>query len=236
MGSERVLALLAAFVACGGAPARLPSGGTWAIRTVARSELVVTSGRVEPGRAPRLHVDSGGMRAVVAGDASDAAELDFVYRGPSAKTTLLANGEKRRQIGLKLRAKDTCNVVYVMWHAEPTPGIFVSVKHNPFASTHAACGDRGYINVRAKSFAPVPRLRPDERHVLRAEIDGDVLRVLVDGAESWTAALPSSALTFDGPAGIRTDNGVFDFELRVAHSRRAGARHGIADAPHAARQ
>ncbi|MEA2752645.1 MAG: hypothetical protein QOI41_6788, partial [Myxococcales bacterium] len=70
----------------------------------------------------------GGVRAVIAGDRSRAAELAFVYRGPSVSTAPLANGELRRQIGLKLRAQDTCNVVYVMWHVERSPGAFVSVR------------------------------------------------------------------------------------------------------------
>lgn len=193
-------------------------------RAVAGSELCVSEGRIEPSEASHLHVDAGGMRAVVAGDASSVAELDFTYLGPSKQIAPLANGELRRQIGVKLRAKDTCNVVYVMWHVEPTEGIHVSVKHNPGKSTHAACGDGGYISARAATSALIPRIRPNEKHRLRADIEGDVVRVLVDGIVAWKGSLPAEASTFDGPAGIRTDNGAFDFDLRVGHPRRAGAR------------
>ncbi len=163
------------------------------------------------------------MRAVIAGDMSDTAEVDFVYGGPSRETTPLASGELRRQIGLKLRAKDTCNVVYVMWHVEPTPGIAVLVKSNPGASTHQQCADRGYVSIPPTAAAAVPHIVPNERHALRAEIHGDVLRVLVDRTVAWTGTLPPEALTFGGPAGIRTDNGVFDLDLSVARARAAGA-------------
>jgi hypothetical protein len=155
------------------------------------------------------------MRAVMAGDTSSAAELSFTYRGPSAETAPLASGELRRQIGIKLRAQDTCNVVYVMWHVEPLPGIAVSVKRNPGASTHLACRDGGYLNLRPATSSPAPLLRPGEKHTLLAAIDGETLRVSADGAVVWTGLLPRDAFAFDGPAGIRSDNGIFDFELRV---------------------
>lgn len=180
----------------------------------------MSAGRVTAaGATSRLHVDAGGMRAVLAGDDSAVAELDFTYRGPSAQTTALANGEIRRQIGLKLRAADTCNVVYVMWHAAPTEGLGVSVKVNAGKSTHEECGDHGYLNLRSTSSAPLPRLRPDERHVLRAELEGTTLRVLADGAVVWTGQVPAEAFTFNGPAGVRSDNGIYDFELRVLRPR-----------------
>lgn len=193
------------------------------IRAVGQPELCVTSGKVDTA-ASRLHVDAGAMRAVIAGDDSSVAELDFTYRGPSAQTAPLANGEIRRQIGLKLRAKDTCNVTYIMWHAAPTEGIAVSVKYNPGKSTHEACGDGGYISVKPTSSSPVPHLKPNDRHLLRGEIIGTTLRVLVDGAVVWTGPLPSQAFTFNGPAGVRSDNGAYDFDLRVIQPRATGAR------------
>lgn len=230
--SLAALLLIAASPSCGGPPKRDAASVSSArprqppapnAREVGRAELCVSAGRVEAGHGSHLHVDSGGMRALVAGDASEAAELDFTYRGPSAQTIPLASGELRRQIGVKLRAKDTCNVVYVMWHVGPNPGIAVSVKHNPTASTHAACGDQGYIHLRPSTSAPAPRVRPNESHALRAEIDGHILHVLVDGAAVWTGSLPAEASTFAGPAGVRSDNGAFDFDLRVVQPKRAGA-------------
>ena len=155
------------------------------------------------------------MRGFVAGDTGRAAEIAFTYEGPSATTTPLANGEIRRQIGLKLRAKDTCNVVYVMWHVEPKPGVAVSVKYNPDQSTHAACGAGGYENLRSTPGAHAPDVHAGERHTLRAVLEGHVLRVTADDVVMFDAPLPADAFAFDGPAGVRSDNGKFDFELRV---------------------
>jgi hypothetical protein len=221
-------------VASCGAPAREPAHGDEEppievaggpripLAPITPSQLCTESGRVEVRDGNTLHVDSGGMRGVVAGDRSDVAEVSFTYRGPSRETTPLASGELRRQLGLKLRAKDTCNVVYVTWHVEPTPGIFVSVKFNPTASTHTECGAGGYINITPKTAAPVPIVRPNEPHTLRAEIDGSTLRVTADGTIVWTGTLPPEAASFVGPAGVRSDNGAYDFELRVPGGGRRG--------------
>jgi len=121
----------------------------------------------------------------------------------------------RRQIGLKLRAKDTCNVVYVMWHVEPTPGVFVSIKSNPGKATHAECGDRGYTTPKPARTASAPRIEPGSSNVLRADLEARVLRVHADDALVWEGTLPDDAFAFDGPAGLRTDNGAFDATLRV---------------------
>jgi hypothetical protein len=100
----------------------------------------------------------------------------------------------------------------------------VSVKYNPGKSTHEACGDGGYISVQPTTSAPVPRLKPNDRHLLRGEIIGTTLRVLVDGKVVWSGPLPAQAFTFNGPAGVRSDNGAYDFDLRVIQPRAAGAR------------
>ncbi len=145
------------------------------------------------------------MRGVVAGDRSTTAELAFDYPGPSHVEVPLADGELRRQIGIKLRAQDTCNVIYVMWHVAPTPGIFVQVKSNPGQSTHAECGDHGYVTVSSTSGTQPPPIRVGEQHTLRADLAGNVLTVLADGALAWQGQLPAAASTFDGPVGsVRT--------------------------------
>jgi hypothetical protein len=143
---------------------------------------------------------------------TSAAEIRFVYRGPSTVEKPLASGELRRQIGLRLRARDACNVVYVMWHIEPTHRIEVSVKANPELDTHAKCGDRGYSFVRPSwSSDGEKAVRIGEQHALRAAILGHDLQVTADGRLCWKGRLPDAAFTFDGPAGVRSDNGSFDF-------------------------
>jgi hypothetical protein len=138
-----------------------------------------------------------------------------VYQGPTHGDAPLASGELRRQIGLKLRARDGCNVVYVMWHIEPSPGIVVSVKSNPGQSRHAECGDRGYSFLEPTSSKPVAPIAPGQSHVLATEIRGRVLLVKTDGQQSWQGELPPAALEFDGPVGVRSDNGEFSVELRA---------------------
>lgn len=182
--------------------------------------LCVSAGAVEVLGDGHLHVDTGGMRGQIPSDFSRTAELAFTYGGASRTSAPLANGELRRQIGLKLRARDTCNVVYVMWRIEPTAGVFVSVKRNPGMSTHAECGDRGYENVRGLPGAATAKVTSPlvgSTHTLRAVLGPDdrTLHVLADGTPVFEAVLPEDALAFDGPAGVRSDNGRFDFELRV---------------------
>jgi hypothetical protein len=185
---------------------------------VSPSELCVTAGHVRATRGHGFFVDAAGMRAVVAGSNGASAEIAFTYHGPSSSLAPLANGEPRRQMGLKLRAKDTCNLVYVMWRLEPTSGIFVSVKHNPGMSTHAECGAGGYLNVKPSAVRPLPPIRRGEHHVLRADLDGARLRVTADGVPAWEGVLPPEALDIDGPAGVRSDNVAFEFDLRVLPS------------------
>jgi hypothetical protein len=178
--------------------------------------LRVEAGRIDQGAGHLLELRSAGVRAI-AHDPSPEVEMSFVYRGPGSGAEPLASGELRRQIGLKLRALDTCNVVYVMWHVEPTRGLHVSVKSNPTAHDHASCGDRGYQFIEGTSKRDVPSIAVGEKHTLAARIDDEArtLRVTVDGVVSWEGALPAEAFAFDGPIGLRSDNGDFDVELRV---------------------
>lgn len=176
-------------------------------------ELRVTAGALRSD-AGSYHVDVGGMRAYVPGsEGADRGSVRFTYLGPSASTSRLASGELRRQIGLKLRAADTCNVIYVMWHIEPTEGVRVSVKSNPGRHAHAECGAGGYVAQRPARVGAVPSIRRGERHVLTAELRGTVLSVDVDGALAWEGPLSREAFALEGPVGVRSDNGAFDFDV-----------------------
>lgn len=161
----------------------------------------------------RVVVPAMRAESVVTSRNGDHARLDLVYRGPTASTVPLANGVARRQIGVKLRARDTCNVVYVTWHVAPTSGIHVSVKSNPGSRTHRECGDRGYITVRPVRSEEVNALTPDTGRTLEARIDDDWLVVTVDRRTVWEGRLPPAARDLRGPTGVRSDNGEFDFAL-----------------------
>src|SRR5690349_4283787 len=88
----------------------------------------VTKGHVTPLPDGRARVREPKMRAVVPGSDGDAAELRFTYDGSSEGVAPLASGQVRRQIGIKLRAENGCNLVYVMWRLEPKAQLVVSVK------------------------------------------------------------------------------------------------------------
>ncbi|MFL5353394.1 hypothetical protein [Archangium sp.] len=200
---------------------------------VTAERMRVTEGKLKPLPGGRLRIEDPKVRAVVSSSEGPkvqalmaparagtqarvearVAELRFTYLGATAEQKPLQSGELRRQVGLKLRAQDGCNVVYVMWRIEPKAGLVVSMKHNPGMNRSDDCGNSGYQTVKPRSKTAVPVLEPGASHTLRAELEGTELRVKVDGEPVWEGTLPAEALSFDGPVGLRSDNGRFDVEL-----------------------
>lgn len=172
-------------------------------------DLKVTLGSVRPKSDGALGVDDAKVRFVAPDTVADVA-MRFTYVGPSAKEARLASGAMRRQVGLKLRAHDGCNVVYVMWRFEPVNELVVSVKSNPGESLHLECGASGYTNVKADRRATMPAIERGSSHAMTARIDGRRLFVTVDGNAAWEGRLPESAFLVDGPSGVRTDNVAVD--------------------------
>ena len=168
--------------------------------------LCVTKGAAKVGTT----INEPTMRAVAPGTSGTGASLDFTYRGDTATSRELASGTARRQLGLKLRAQNGCNLVYVMWRLDPTPMLEVSLKYNPGKATHAECGADGYEKVKATKSWRVPILTDGDRHTLRAAISGDDLTAWIDDKVAWRGTLPSAARTLTGPSGIRSDNLRFD--------------------------
>ena len=153
------------------------------------------------------------MRATVTSAPARTVEARLRYLGPTKEVKRLASGELRRQLGFKLRAANTCNVVYVMWHIEPDSRLAVSVKSNPGMTTHVQCDAHGYLNLKPAHQSPVPILRPGEWHRLRARLAGEELDVSLDGHAVWQGSLGAEGMAFDGPVGLRSDNGRFELEL-----------------------
>jgi hypothetical protein len=178
------------------------------------ADLCVTSGALRPAGGA-LSVESPGFRAVAtrAGDGDTDAELRFTYLGPTPEVARLGSGRMRTQIGLKLRAKDPCNLVYAMWRIDPGPELVVQVKRNPGARTSAECKNNGYRTVRPLRSAPVGPVSPGTSHVLRATMRGGSLGVWADGVLVWEGALGDDALDLEGPVGLRSDNARFTFTL-----------------------
>jgi hypothetical protein len=183
--------------------------------------LCVTHGKLAKADDGRARVVEPAVRAVQPASLGNSASIAFTYRGPTDKEVALASGQIRKQIGLKLRAADGCNVVYVMWRFEPDPGIEVQIKRNPGKRTNKECGTRGYTKLAADGprtsgndrRVPVPRPEPGESHELAATIAGDRLEARVDGDLVWTGPLPADVAELDGPAGMRSDNVRADFAL-----------------------
>ncbi len=175
------------------------------LEPVPPGELRVTQGEGRP-EAGGLRVDGPRLRAEAPGRSGHRAELRFTYLGPSAAAVPLASGAPRRQVGVKLRARDGCNLLYAMWRLAPDARVVVQLKHNPGQHTSRACGNRGYRTLRPERARAVRPPEPGETGVLRADVEGGRLAVRVGGLVVWEGALPPEAGALEGPPGLRTDN------------------------------
>jgi hypothetical protein len=206
------------------------------VRQVSRPMLCVTEGRVEALSHDRLAVSTSKMRAVVIPPTTASIAARFTYLGETTPVSRLQSGELREQFGLKLRAENACNLVYVMWRIAPKPGLVVSVKSNPGLTRSRQCGNGGYRTVKPSLESPVPAPRPGETHSLSAALSGSILRVWTDGARGstgdlappddgargasggrlklvWEGDLAPLALAPDSPVGMRSDNARLKLEI-----------------------
>lgn len=170
-------------------------------------DLVVGSVEPEEGKSAEFAVKSPKLRAYIPGSDGRQVRVRFKYDGPSEETASFASGRARAQIGLKLRAQDSCNVLYIMWRIDPDQRIMVSGKTNPGQRLNRECGNAGYANLRATSVTHPPLVKPGETHTLGAYLEDEVLQVFVDDKLVWKGDV--GTLSFDGPSGLRTDNGLF---------------------------
>ena len=168
--------------------------------------------RVKTSGKPTLEIRDATTRAFARTSGGDAAAIAFHYIGPTEQVRDLASGAARTQLGLKLRAQDSCNVIYVMWRTDKAV-LDVSVKHNPAQHTNAECGTHGYRKIRPLASHHVPALAAGADHRLQAEIVDDNLTAWIDGIVVWTGTLPSSARELRGPVGIRSDNVELELQL-----------------------
>ena len=180
---------------------------------VHRDRMCITKGAIEEKPGGPMEVTVPEMRAVAAYPTRAVAEARFTYLGPTDKDKPLGSGEIRRQFGLKLRAVNGCNLVYVMWRIHPQEELVVSEKLNPGKATAAQCGTHGYHTVKPTRDVKTPRLKEGESHSLRAAIDGKTMKVYIDDQLTWEGLLDAKALALEGPSGVRSDNGRFKFEF-----------------------
>ena len=140
-----------------------------ALSPVTRDKLCVTTGAIET-REGHLLIEASEVRATVLSGRARTVEARLRYLGPSATTTPLASGELRRQIGLKLRSLNQCNLLYVMWHIEPDAKLAVSIKSNPGESTHQECDARGYLTIKPAASIPTPSGGPLNSGTWRSQV------------------------------------------------------------------
>jgi hypothetical protein len=188
------------------------------------ADLKVDTGKMTEAPSGRLVIESNKVRATARpiGSGSEA-ELLFAYVGPTKKTFELSSGMTVRQIGIKLRAADTCNVVYVMWRQEPKEEILVSIKRNPGDVTTADCEARGYTTLGVIDVGRLgPRVKSSKdgaEHALRAvlrdrETGEGALTVWADGVPVWEGRVPVELLKdLKGSVGLRADNGRYQLRL-----------------------
>jgi hypothetical protein len=185
---------------------------------VSRANLCVTEGAIEELPGGRLSVTVPKMRAYLNAPTPQAIEVRFTYLGSTGNEARLGSGELRRQFGLKLRAQDACNLVYAMWRIEPEPKLVVSVKSNPGQHNSTECANHGYGNIKPLHSKPVSALQPGATHDLRAQMNGEELKVFADNALVWEGNVGGEAASFNGPVGMRSDNARLELEVRAPPS------------------
>jgi hypothetical protein len=181
------------------------------------SQVCVTNGEISKKNDRTFTIESPSSRAVVKSSDDNFAAIEFEYLGPTSKDAPLASGRIVRQLGVKLNARDSCNVIYVMWNMDPGVGVQISTKINPRKSTHAECGVKGYKLVYESKPGDVPTIQIGEPHRLEATLQERNLTVkIVD------------AVNISGYSGIRTDNVRVRFKWLTVPLARSSAK---ADAP-----
>lgn len=177
-------------------------------------EFEVSDGKIDKAVGNRFIVDSKEMRLTLKKRSpSQKVTVNFTYFGPTKEVSHLGNGEVRHQFGIKLKAQDMCNLVYVMWNFD-TQRIAVSVKLNPGQRTHEECLDRGYVNdIKPRVLVRPPIVQVDQPHILYADLEGQELIVKADGGMVWQGTLVPVVQNFTDSVGLRSDNAhvVFDF-------------------------
>jgi hypothetical protein len=204
-----------------------PSAGWTAIGA---PSLDVTEGALSPyGPNATLRTTSPAMRAETldGGRHSESARLWFRYLGESTTTVPLGSGLIRRDIGLKLRSANPCNLVYAMWHAFPDNAIEIQVKRNPGQTTSAQCGNRGYTTIATIPLGPGDGTADHGAHELLVQtsrVAGGALAmsVFINGGLLRQLTLPAAQTAgLEGPVGIRSDNGDYVFGLAGARGATA---------------
>jgi hypothetical protein len=181
------------------------------------SELKVTKGIVTEIAPDEFLVETPSLRGTVSTQIDTIACLKFRYFGVTDKRDKSGDGYEHHQIGIQLLAKNSCNLLYVMWRLQPEE-LVIKVKHNPGQTKHSECGNHGYHTI---DRMPYPGFQIDEPHELLASIS-DIdsanikLQVWIDQQVALQTQIDRALLhNTPGVPGIRSDNGKYQFQYLV---------------------
>lgn len=184
--------------------------------------LKTTSGKINRTRSGLyLTTTSSKMRAYDSSSNGDVGSLQFKYRGRTKTVSKLASGSIRQQVGVKLRATDSCNLLYIMWQVYPSERIVVSRKENRGKKTHSQCGANGYTTLKTLSVPRNLSARSKKTRYLSAEIVSErYLNIYVNYKLHRSIPLDSKTRSFlkrtrHGHAGLRSDNASLIFKYMV---------------------
>jgi hypothetical protein len=119
----------------------------------------------------------------------------------------------RRQVALKLKAANSCNVAYVTWVFEKagvaSNTLEIKRKSNPGHWLDSQCSDAageptGYTTIDSVTLPGAPPA-PGSTITFEAELRGDALRVWVNGTTRFNQTVLALGAS-GGWAGFRTDN------------------------------
>ncbi len=208
----------------------LPSGE---YHEIDRAALLVTTGEVNQ-KDGYLEIEHPKVRGTEKTDPHYSARLQFRFNGKTSEEEPLKSGQIPEQFGFKLRAKNSCNVLYVMWRfRESTQNgpeqVVVSHKRNPGLSHNWSwwifngCSTRGYTVYRKAEQSEedygFPTALDRKIHLLEADlfyVEGLGYPIVVHADDLMVAStvIPTDSLMgLNGPVGIRSDNAVLDFNL-----------------------
>lgn len=144
------------------------------------------------------------MRAQAPAFTRQTCGLVFQYNGPAEGASGFASGAAYKQVCLKLRNQNACNLLYVIWRLDARQ-VMVQVKTNLSMVFSSQCGADGYRTLTPAFTAPTKALSL-EWHEMIAQCDGDWLNVLTDNEVVWRGHLTSDVMSLTGGVGVRSDN------------------------------
>lgn len=163
---------------------------------------------IETDANSRSEVLTSLSRAVVTGNADQKVKVNFTTVG--FVDDPVNNPNNHKQMALKLKAANSCNVLYVIWDADGGPIVVANKRNDGIVDT---CGPKGYSVIVPSASSPVPALVVGSSHTLQADYVDPVLNVYADGNLVWNGTIGKNLVPYSGPVGLRTDGMQFKFDV-----------------------